>query len=175
MILRRFSWVVAVGAYLGAHSISLQAQQCKPEGSSNLPKKRALNVLKNRTKLPTAYEKVLLSDLSDSDCNSDRAVEVRAYILDVKRSGPETANCMSDRDLDLHISIASSPDDIPAHSTTVEITPHFVRPDTVSTLRGLRGKSVTIRGYLLFDYAHVATSWRRTACEIHPAISITGN
>jgi len=159
---------------------------CAPEGDATQTTRSdpALNVLKNRTALPSGgFTAAHFDDLAQlevpegvSKKHRDRwpvetlqaveaqeksAVQVIGFLLKTKLEGPEGPNCHSTdpADRDFHIWLANSPDDDKPDAIVVEITPR-VRAEhpswTRTRLNGLiAGKTrVRVSGWVLLDPEH---------------------
>jgi len=132
----------------------------------------------------------------ETSFNDEEWASVSGLIVLVKKGGSETCNCHSikDTDMDWHIELAPySPDD-PIHTEEVPFDKRSVMICEVSRytksatgltykeLEGLKGKLVTITGYMFFDQEHKQNAyntnpkgtdiWRGTAWEIHPGFSV---
>src|SRR5262249_8817096 len=146
---RRAWWVLVALFVLPLLSVSIRAEDfrgCPVEGDGGDP---ALNRLKNRTEIPTAYETMHFEDLAGLDAPANigkkhrdkwtpealaavepqekRAVAVVGYLLAVKLEGRESPNCHSDEqaERDFHIWLANSPEDERAEAVVVEVTPRI--------------------------------------------------
>lgn len=171
-------------------SVSLHAQTdfhgCSTEGDATVTTRSdpALNVLKNRTTVPTdGFAEMHFDDLAQLEVpegvskkhrskwpeptlasvktEEDKAVKVAGYLLKIKLEGPESPNChLPDKaDHDFHIWLANSPDDDRSDAIVVEITPRMraVHPGWTSTnLRKLvtNQTQVRISGWVLLDPEH---------------------
>lgn len=174
---------------------------CPTEGDAANPAVRELNRLKNRTTPPDPQQidpAVTLSALLEPGYdrgrwNESHAAEIIGYVEDVKVGGVETVNCRATdpEHRDTHIELVLDPMNASAdHRVIVEVTP---RARVLAEQRGedwstsalrdhLQGRSVRVRGWLLFDTEHESQSvntapgrprdWRATAWEIHPVTSL---
>jgi len=183
---------------------------CPPEGG---PKKgkpqlsddyKEFNRKKNRSAaVPgNSPEVVRLEDIlqgkqpvdDKDDFNEGVYIEINdAYLIDYKQQKGESCNCYyanSDKSKgDIHINIGrkeSLTKKDNAEYMVVEITPSYklLHPNHLSDLRSIKGKKVTIRGYLFYDKEHKGNSvnycqactkrgvWRKTCWEIHPVTFI---
>ncbi len=174
---------------------------CPVEGEAKSPRLQALNVLKNRTTVPSPAELdttitlgALVAPGDDRRRFSARtAVRVSGYVADVKVGGVETVNCKAkDPDArDTHIELTLEPmnEDESKH-VIVEVTPRWrtivaARGEDWSTRalrRDLKGRWVEVTGWLLYDEEHEANAantqrgkakvWRATAWEVHPITAL---
>jgi hypothetical protein len=118
------------------------------------------------------------------------AVEVKAFMLRVKREKGESCNCglTPEEETDIHFALVDEPEDDEETSVTAEVTPrvrHAGHPNWVfSKLRDLEGDYVKIVGTLMLDTKHIRQGSkldgerpnkglkRFTNWEIHPITSI---
>jgi hypothetical protein len=144
-----------------------------------------LNVLKNRTTLPTDgfiathFDDLSLLEVPEGVSKKHRtkwseetlsavkseemkAVQVSGFLVSMKLEGPESPNCHSTNqgDRDFHIWLANSSDDEKADAIVVEITPRVraEHPSWTSTnLRKLitNKTNVRISGWILLDPEHL--------------------
>lgn len=133
-----------------------------------------------------------------ADWNEGAYVEIgNIYLIDYKQQKGESCNCYyADEDAktwgDIHINIGTKEIMDEANNNyymIVEITPSYkiLQPDYLSNLKSLKGKKVTIRGYLFYDREHERNSinycksctdkgvWRKSCWEIHPVTYIGGS
>lgn len=169
-----------------------------PEGDARKPSTRALNILKNRTAVPTSRDvdpEVTLARLLARGPDRERwsasaAAELVGYVVDVYPGGVETAHCHA-QDLahrDTHIELALGGVEVPrTRRVVVEVTPHTRAlvglGDTAALKRRLLGEKVRIRGWLLFDDEHELeaentnpgnpANWRATAWELNPVTAVS--
>jgi hypothetical protein len=179
---------------------------CPPEGRERPGKKplteeeKEFNRKKNRScEVPAGEPKVLTIEqllqgkvaVNDSaDWEEGTYVEINdAYLIDMKPQKGESCNCYEGDTAagrtDLHINIGrveSLTEKNNDHYMVVEITPAYktLHPDHKTHLDSLKGKKVTVRGYLFYDSEHWYNSvnycrkctgtavWRKTCWEIHP-------
>ena len=160
---------------------------CPPQGDATDSRARALNRLKNRTDAPASYVPVSVPELLalPSGAPDSRGIVLEGFIVTAKQSGPESANCHSQRDLDFHVSIAADAATDPsaaqvarARSVIVEPTPWTQRTLGLH-LRILQklardGARVRIYGWQLFDPQHPDQLGRTrgTLWEVHPVTRI---
>jgi hypothetical protein len=175
---------------------------CAPEGDATKSKERALNVLKARTDPPTdddvddtADMSALLEPGDDTlRWSSDTAVEITAFVMDVRDGGPASSNCHSsnpaDHDTILDLSPSANAFDA-GHRIVAVITPQGRRImagngvdwSTNAIQAAYTRHYVTVRGWLLFNTAAAGRSLnsaplarngitRATAWEIHPVTSL---
>jgi hypothetical protein len=188
----------AAGGALGAQGSS----PCPPQGDATKPKIRTLNALRARLDEPsdddydgTADIDALIAPGDDSQrWQDDTAVEITAFVLDVRDGGMTTANCHSanpaDHDTILDLSPGADVSDN-SHRMIAVITPQWRRlmaKDRIDWSTGaIRAmylqRSVAIRGWLFFNSEVAARSLntaplagagitRATAWEIHPVTGI---
>ena len=174
---------------------------CSLEGDAKRQDVRELNVLKNRSVFPDSTQidhsvtlEAMLAPGDDRNrFNTNKAVEITGYVLDVKVGGDESCNC-HERDpqyRDTHIEIT-----LPTNETSekqcviVEVTPRMrelmgkkgIDWSTDNLRNTIKGKMVKVRGWLLFDEEHSKQAentapdnpkdWRATCWEIHPVTDI---
>ncbi len=178
---------------------------CPPQGDATKPKQQQLNQLKARTEEPsdddvddTADISALIAPGDDTQrWQSDTAVEITAFVLDVRDGGMASSNCHSsdpaDHDTILDLSPGANVSDA-SHKMVAVITPQWRRIMAGNRVdwstRAIRAKYtqqyVTIRGWLLFNTEVAGRSLnstslpganitRATAWEIHPITSIKLN
>jgi len=178
---------------------------CPPQGDATKPKQQQLNQLKARTEEPsdddvddTADISALIAPGDDTlRWQSDTAVEVTAFVVDVRDAGMASSNCHSsdpaDHDTILDLSPGANVSDA-SHRMVAVITPQWRRLMAGNRVdwstRAIRAKYtqqyVTIRGWLLFNTEAAGRSLnstslpganitRATAWEIHPVTSIKLN
>lgn len=150
----------------------------------------ALNRLKNRSAIPTGVdENITLPDIlapgnDRKRFSNSQAVKITGFIFNVKPGGTEDCNCFYGKEdfIDTHIEIALNADESDKKKMmVVEITPRFKATHPgwrTFKIRALKGKKVTITGWLFFDENHWQHSrntnpkgtnlYRATAWEIHP-------
>lgn len=174
---------------------------CPPEGNAIPQAVKNLNVLKNRYKASQPADVdaniSLTSPLAPGDdehrWQSGQAAELTGFVFDVKVGGVETANCRATTKefRDTHIELVlSATDSGPKRRVIVEVTPRWRDAEaqhgtdwSTDTLKAtLKGHTVNVRGWLLFDQEHAdesentkpgrAANWRGTAWEVHPITSI---
>ncbi len=196
--------LLALGLLLAAGA-SLHAQgssSCPPQGDATKAKIRKLNELRARTEEPTDDDyddtidvPALIAPGDDSGrWQNDTAVEVTAFVVDVRDGGPSSSNChatdAADQDTILELSPGVDVSD-PSHRVIAVITPRWKRLMAKNGIdwstRAMRAryvqKNVSIRGWLLFDSEASARSLntaplagasitRATAWEIHPVTGI---
>jgi hypothetical protein len=175
---------------------------CPPQGDAVKAKEQQLNILKARTEEPTdddvddtADVQALLEPGDDTlRWTSDTAVEITAFVLDVRDGGPASSNCHSsnpaDHDTILDLSPSANVFDA-GHRIVAVITPQGRRImagngvdwSTNAIQAAYTRHYVTVRGWLLFNGAAAGRSLnsaplakngitRATAWEIHPITSI---
>jgi hypothetical protein len=164
-----------------------QNKLCPPEGNASNQKTARLNVLKNRTVLPSANN-ILHLDLSDilvtkTKLQDETAVMTEGWISAVKRAGPTSSNCNS-RDLDeldIHVYLARTEKEHDlSKCLLLVITPRMRRLKEWSPtlIDGLVGKRMKFTGWMLYNYEQAPNSrttltqghraLRQTPWEIHP-------
>jgi len=174
---------------------------CSLEGDAKREDVRELNVLKNRYTFPDSTQidhsvtlEAMLAPGDDRNrFNTNKAVEITGYVLDVKVGGDESCNC-HERDpqyRDTHIEIALPTNLVSENQCViVEVTPRMreimskkgIDWSTDNLRNTIKGHSVKVRGWLLFDEEHSKQAentdpdnpkdWRATCWEIHPVTSI---
>lgn len=192
-------------AAAGARLAAQPAGSCPPQGDATKPKIQQLNTLRARLDEPsdddydeTADVGALLAPGDDSQrWSNDTAVEISAFVVDVRDGGMTSANCHSadPADHDTILDLSPGPDvSDPSHRLIAVITPGWRRLMAKNRIdwsaRAIRAKflqqSVTIRGWLLFNFEAAARAantaslggasiTRATAWEIHPVTGIELN
>jgi len=165
--------LLALAAFLAAGA-PLQAQAsggCPPQGDATKPKIQKLNELHARTEEPsdddyddTADFDALIAPGDDSQrWQSDTAVEITAFVVDVRDGAPTSANCHAtdpaNQDTILDLSPGSGVSDA-SHRLIAVITPRWKRIMAKNQIdwstRAIRArflqKYVSIRGWLLYDF-----------------------
>jgi len=173
---------------------------CSMGGTARTANLKKLNQLKNRHTPPQDNEinhsitlsAVLAPGDDRTRWSSSSGAEVTGYVLDVKPGGGETCNCgkADPAHIDAHIELVLNSTDIGTQSMVVEVTPRMraimgtsgTDWSTKTLRQQLRGKRVTVRGWMTFDSQHAsaaentnpggAGNWRATAWEIHPVTDI---
>jgi len=162
----------------------------KEDGSLPSPDIVALDKLKNRKNSPsTINETITLSKIltSGNDRNrfqNNQGAKITGYIFFAKKGGSEDCNCHYGKEefIDTHIEIAlSSGETSKKKVMVVEMTPRFKATHSewrTNKILALKGKKVTITGWMFFDEKHWQNSkntnpngtnlYRATAWEIHP-------
>ncbi len=190
-------------AAAGGRALAAQSESgCPPQGDATKPKIRRLNVLRARLDEPseddydgTADIDALIAPGDDSQrWQDDTAVEITAFVLDVRDGGMTSANCHSpdpaDHDTILDLSPGADVSDN-SHRMIAVITPQWRRLMAKNRIdwstRAIRAmylqQSVTVRGWLLFNSEGAPRSLntaplggagitRATAWEIHPVTGI---
>ena len=162
---------LALAALLAAASVRAQGSgSCPAQGDATKPRIQKLNELRARTDEPsdddyddTADVDALIAPGDDSQrWQNDTAVEINAFVVDVRDGGSSSANCHStdpaDHDTILDLSPGSGVSDA-SHRLIAVITPRWRRITAKNQIdwstRAIRArflqKSVSIRGWLLFD------------------------
>ncbi|HJU82715.1 MAG TPA: hypothetical protein VJ600_00750 [Holophagaceae bacterium] len=187
------------GSSGSASSAPPPAATCPPQGNATSSATQALNVLKNRNTAPAALNPAITfaalvapGDDSSRWSGSDGA-EITALVYDVLVGGVESANCDATdpalRDTHLEL-VADAAHTAPTQRVIVEVTPRWRTilaaqgVDWSTTgLQALKGRTVTVRGWMLYDWEHKteafntapanAGDWRATAWEIHPITALT--
>lgn len=174
---------------------------CPLAGNAEPADVQALNVLKNRTTVPSTSDidpavtlTTMLQPGDDRGRWSDqRAAVIVGYVEEVKPGPKETVNCGATRveDKDTHIALVLDPmNGGGQHEVIVEVTPrmraiaaqHGLDWSTKALKKDYLGRWVRVAGWLLFDAEHAAQAentapgrakdWRATAWELHPITSI---
>jgi len=173
---------------------------CPVIGDATGLRTQALNRLKNRATVPTVIDPTATLEAVDTYFHDDRArfkestgAEWTGYVVHVASGAKETVNCHSGDPQyeDTHIEMSVSPTGARPHTVVTEVTARWraaMKAQGVdwstAALEKLKGKRVTIRGWLMLDLEHVSQSenthspgspanWRQSAWELHPAVSIT--
>lgn len=175
---------------LGFWSIVLFSQSvCPPEGDATHEKEKQLNRLKNRSVefmdganvLP--LEDLLAPGNDTARFTSEQYVTVSGYVVYYAPGDAESCNCHSDdkKNHDVHIYIGKKKNSKKKDCIIVDITPPYKSSHSID-LKKLKGKKVSVTGYLMFDFEHKGNAantcmkctriWRRTAWEIHPVVKI---
>lgn len=150
--------------------------------------------LKNRFTIPKAYGSIDFTKMAsmkyDDKTSQDKAVKIKAYIIEIKYGGPETCNCHTKikDDFDVHIVLSKDENDLDAKDGIVaELTPRIRALlkngwDKATVERTFLHQWVTVSGYLFDDKEHKAMSaadgahpnntHRATCWEIHPVTNI---
>lgn len=173
---------------------------CNMDGTAKTANLKKLNELKNRYTPPQDNEinhsitlsAVLAPGDDRTRWSSSNGAEVTGYVLDVKPGGGETCNCGKTDPVhtDAHIELVLNSTDSDTQSMVVEVTPRMraimgtsgTDWSTKTLRQQLRGKWVTVRGWMTFDIQHASAAentnpggagdWRATAWEIHPVTDI---
>jgi hypothetical protein len=178
------------------------AGTCPPQGDATKDKVQQLNQQKARVDAPTDDD---IDDTADASAliepgddtqrwDDNTAVEITAFVIDVRDGGMASSNCHSanpaDHDTILDLSPGANVSDN-SHRFIAVITPQWkkiaAQNRTDWSTGAIRAKynqqHVTIRGWLLFNFEVAARSvnsaelggagiTRATAWEIHPVTSI---
>ena len=208
--MKKIVLLLPVFLVLCAFAVLVENSTCPPEGRER-PGKRPLteeeklfNTKKNRSceEPGTEPQQLTIEQLlqgktavNDSDdWKEGTYIEISdAYLVDFKTQKGESCNCYegdtAEHKADLHLnigrkgSLASKNND---EYMVVEITPHYkaLHPGYKAELDSLKGKQITVRGYLFYDSEHWYNSvnycrkctgtavWRKTCWEIHPVTYI---
>jgi hypothetical protein len=171
---------------------------CGMEGSSKIASVKKLNRLKNRYTVPQDSQinrsitlRAMLAPGDDKlRWNSNDAMEITGYVLDIKPGGSETCNCAKKDPAhkDAHIELVlHSTDTLLTQSVVVEVTPRFQLLNGPSwSEKNLRKrflhKWIKVRAWMMLDAEHTnaaenthpggKNNWRATAWEGHPVSSI---
>jgi hypothetical protein len=180
--------------------VTLNGQQCGPEGTATSAAGKDLDRHKNRYAVPDINDidpevslAAMLAPGKDTNrFDQEKAAKVQGLVIDVKVGGKETCNCeaVDPAERDTHIELALSGDAEEIQRVIVEITPRLrmimkkqnVDWSTNKVRQEFKGKWVEITGWLLFDSAHVKQAentqpsgthnWRATCWEVHPVTRI---
>jgi hypothetical protein len=201
--------VVVFSTFILFESSRAQPLKCPPEGSGKpgdpplTIEKQEFNKRKNRSSEEPSITPVIYSidyllkgtqPVHDEDSFTEGTyVEINdAYLMEFKEQGAEDCNChLADASKgtgDVHIYLCTLSNLATAYkkySLVVEITPSYktLHPNYKMELKALKGKKVTVRGYLFYD-EHQGNSinyckkcndkslWRKTCWEIHPVTYI---
>jgi hypothetical protein len=176
---------------------------CAASGSpGSSPKIKALDLLKNRNTAPKEEDidplvslQALVAPGADyTRFNSNKGATIQGYVMSVKVGGIESCNCRAKNEIDrdTHVALSLGPGAPENQWVIVEVTPRLrlqmKGKDDWSTTAlekketGILNKWVEVKGWLLFDFAHVneaentkpgnKSNWRATCWEIHPITSI---
>lgn len=175
---------------------------CGMEGNAKQADVKALNLLKNRYRLPqpsdfdntVTLSKMLQKGNDETRFDVNKAVRITAYVLDVKPGSKETCNCRKKNLKDAHIEILADLQQAnKSKRVIVETTPRLkdimkkqgIDWETKTLEQALEGKKVIIEGWLFFDNEHLLEAentdpgnkrgkqnWRATCWEIHPVTKI---
>lgn len=193
----RYTRYIALLLLIAALLIVTQSNSL-PNGISFTPRVRAINRLKNRTRLPQPSDfddRVTLDALLQPGGDRDRwpeasAARLEGYVVRVMAGSVESANCYSFLRRDTHIEVALAPEAAPRERVELEVTPRireWARAQgwdwSTTALAGeLPGHWCAFEGWLLFDTGHTgeaentnsgdAKNWRATAWELHPVTAI---
>lgn len=189
----------------GAAALAQGSAPCPPEGDATKAKVQRYNAKAARTDEAsdddiddTADIGALIAPGDDTlRWEADTAVEVTAFLLDVRDGGPTSANCHSGNpaNYDTILDLSPSPNfSDSSHRIIAVITPQWrriaARNGADWSTRAIRARyvqrTVTIRGWLLFNADAAARSvntaplagigiTRATAWEIHPVTWIELN
>lgn len=186
-------------------SYSAAAQQtfdtCSVEGSAVRSDVRRLNVKKNRYDIPTDaqinrkvdFHTLLMSGEHPSEFKEGDAVEIVAYVSDVKIGAVESVNCKSSdawhRDTHIELTLDPMNSGNKEQLLIAEVTPRFREIMKARSIdwsqKGLRdqflGRWVVIRGWAFYDAMHDDESagsgsgriWRGSPWEVHPITNIS--
>ena len=179
-----------INSILGLILISnLCIAQCPIQGNAKNNKEATANKLKNRDIILKTNDTIKIEDILKDGSDFTRFsngsyTKITGYVVEVKQGGVESCNCESiiDSLQDTHIYISLSPNAEKKDCIIVEITPRFKRLNKGTNAFLLKGKLVSIYGYLFFDEEHkqsavntcktCTTVWRKTCWEIHPVCKI---
>jgi hypothetical protein len=179
-------------------TITLNGQDCGPDGTATSEAGKALNRLKNRYQLPGADSidpevsvAALLAPGNDiSRFDAKKAARIQALVVNVLAGGDrETCNCGASavNERDTHIELALTEDAPATQRVIVEVTPRIRKLKgegwTTPALKNkIKGKWVEVTGWLMFDSMHIDAAentnpggehnWRATCWEVHPVTDI---
>jgi hypothetical protein len=160
------------------HAPRVIPTDCPVDGTAKSVRVQTMNESKNRTSEPNHYVFIPIDTILEADRDAyseDQGIYTEGYIVEIKRSGPESCNCGSHTDTDIHIVLAPSPDDVDNDDKMiVEVTPRLRINMTFTDLKKLELNKTKIRvfGWLFFDAEHIGAKWRGTEWEIHPITDI---
>lgn len=195
--------ILALGVLLALPAAGrAQSGGCPPQGSATKAKAKKLNELRARTAEPTDDDyddtidfSALIAPGDDSQrFSNDTAVEITAFVVEVKDGGMASSNCFSSdsgaHDTILYLSPGADVSDA-SHRVMAMISPQWRRIMAKNQIdwstRSIRAmyvqKYVSIRGWLLFNAEAAAQALntasltgvsitRATAWEIHPVTGI---
>lgn len=173
---------------------------CGMEGSAQRADARKLNPKKNRYDIPTDaqinrrvdFVTLLTARENPTLFREGDAVEIVAYVEEVKIGAVESVNCKSTdpwhRDTHIELTINPMQTGVKEHVLIAEITPRFrqimkdrgVDWSQRSLVDRYKGRWVRLRGWAFYDAMHDDESagsggshiWRGSPWEIHPVTSI---
>lgn len=195
---------------LNTESFAVKQKECPPEGKAKKGKpalteeKKEFNRKKNKSSKEPSNSNPKIYSINDllqgtkpvADENhftEGTYVEISdAYLMTFEEQGPEDCNChygnKKKHTGDVHINLCNESNLKAANNNytmIVEITPSYkaLHPKYATELKALKGKKVTVRGYLFYDehqgnsinYCKVCSDrgvWRKTCWEIHPVTFI---
>jgi hypothetical protein len=179
-------------------TITLNGQDCGPDGTARSEAGKELNRLKNRYNIPKEEDidpEVSLAAMlaPGNDINrfdAKKAARIQAIVVNVLVGGNrETCNCGASavNERDTHIEVGLTEDAPSTQRVIVEVTPRIRmlkgRGWTTAALKEkYKGKWVEVTGWLMFDTMHIdgaentnpggERNWRATCWEIHPVSDI---
>ncbi len=153
---------------------------------------QVLDSLKNRSNAPTSYDNVTIDDIlapgkDSARFNNDMSAKITGFVIDDTLEAGESCNCHSPLSAqhDFHIYMSNKAKARKRECMIVEITPAFrdIHPEwTEQFVYSLRGKKITVSGWMLYDFKHTSSSikynpggkmlWRNTCWEVHPVTSV---
>lgn len=173
---------------------------CGIEGSAQRSDARSLNTKKNRYDLPSDaqinrrvdFVTLLTARENPTHFREGDAVEIVAYVEEVKIGAVESVNCKSTdpwhRDTHIELTINPMQTGVKEHLLIAEITPRFrqlmkdrgIDWSQRSLVDRFKGRWVRLRGWAFYDAMHDDESagsggsriWRGSPWEIHPVTSI---
>jgi len=173
---------------------------CGMEGSAQRSDARVLNVKKNRYDLPTDkqinrnvdFVALLTSRENPTAFREGDALEIVAYVEEIKLGAVETVNCGAKdpwhRDAHFELTINPMHTGDKEHLLVAEVTPRLrsilkqrgIDWSQQSLIDNYKGRWVKIRGWAFYDAMHDDESagsgnsriWRGSPWEIHPITSI---
>ena len=175
---------------------------CGMDGESDREYIRTMNRLKNRYNIPltnnfdnnVSFSSFLSTGDDVGRFRENKAVEIVAWVLEVKWGSKESCNCShTGQDLqDVHIELVRTKNTSSRIKVVVaEITPRLrevlfdelgISTNNTRLRNTVRKHKVKIKGWLFFDWQHIteaentdpgdADNIRATAWEIHPITSI---
>lgn len=144
---------------------------CVACGTTNEPKHRALNVLKNRSAAVTSPKAITVQEIRDPANNKKfmptNKVSVTGFVASVDPGGlKETCNCKRTDLRDVHINLVADPSEASDKTkyVVVEFTPRWEKKFTFddSNYEAMRqavrdqigGKWVQFDGWMMYDFIH---------------------
>lgn len=196
MAYQMLSFIVSqiVSSAVAAAVVAGTFHGCPESGDATSARTKALDVLKNRSQIPTVINPNIILQNLIKYYHDDRnlyketdAITLTGVVITVGSGGSESASCHTSdealRDTHIHISLGSKR----PHIFVTEVTGRWREAQgeawSQANLKKLIGKQVEITGWMMLDIEHISQSedthspgdkknWRQTAWEIHPITNI---